>query len=395
MIRALSSLCLVATLLFLGATATAQGKSGKVAILGLEVANTNIDAETTRVATELTRELRNQPKAGKGPYSLAPNSEKELLDEKLMNSCENEEKSCMATIGGNMKADYLIWGKVEKKSQGQQSGYQVRLTLLKVASPNGQAPSHTDFIPATEAKDAAKMAEWGRKFYARLTNAEDTRLVIRANIDRGTILVDGKERGNITSGQGELTDLPPGRYKISVVAEGYQRWESSEAVTVRPGEETLEVNMSKLGGSAPCDPAVSKDCGGTVSASGGGRGFWKAMFVGGLVVAAGGGALTFVSNSAFKDFEEACQKMPPSDSRCDGGKAAEDRTSQLETRANLGWGVVGLGVVVAGVGLYKGFLSGGTEQRPVAARARKSRSGVAVTPVLGPQGAGATLRFDW
>lgn len=395
MIRALSSLCLVATLLLFGSAAMAQGKSGKVAILGLEVANTNIDAETTRVATELTRELRNQPKAGKGPYTLAPNSEKELLDEKLMNSCETEEKSCMAAIGGNMKADYLIWGKVEKKSQGQQSGYQVRLTLLKVASPNGQAPSHTDFIPATEAKDAAKMADWGKKFYARLTNAEETRLVIRANVDSGTILVDGKEHGTITGGQGEITDLAPGRYKISVVAEGFQRWESSEAVTVRAGEETVEVTMTRLGG-APCDPAISKDCGGTISTGGGGRGFWKAMFVGGLVVAAGGGALAFVSNSAFKDFEDACNQMPPTDTDCDNGPKADDRTSQLEMRANIGWGVVGVGVVLAGVGLYKGFLSGGTEQRPVAgARARKARSGFALTPVVSPQSAGATLRFDW
>src|SRR5688500_11789166 len=164
--RALLSLVLLA---LFPTTAIAQPKKEKIAILGLELKGA-IDPDSTKVALDLTTQLRLQPKADKGPFALAQGSEKELLDEKLMNSCETEEKECMAKIGGALGAQHLLWGNLERKSQGKESGYQVRLFLLNVKTLGMQ--SHTDFVPIAEAKDL-RVGNWARKFYKELTNYKD------------------------------------------------------------------------------------------------------------------------------------------------------------------------------------------------------------------------------
>src|SRR4051812_40608240 len=111
MARALSSLCLLVVVLA-GGPAVA-GKE-KIAILGLEVVGTTgtIDAESTRVAQDFTVALRTQPRAGRGMYQWTAGSEKELVDEKIMADCQNEDKTCMGKIGSNLGADVLVYGKV-------------------------------------------------------------------------------------------------------------------------------------------------------------------------------------------------------------------------------------------------------------------------------------------
>src|SRR5688572_12086225 len=81
--------------------ATASAAKPTVAILGLEVIDdgTGMEAKTTQFAKELTEELRKRPKAGTGPYALAPGSDKDLLELKLLSGCESEGKDCMAAIG--------------------------------------------------------------------------------------------------------------------------------------------------------------------------------------------------------------------------------------------------------------------------------------------------------
>src|SRR5688500_2065277 len=182
--RALLSLVLLA---LFPTTAIAQPKKEKIAILGLELKGA-IDPDSTKVALDLTTQLRLQPKADKGPFSLAQGSEKELLDEKLMNSCESEENDCMAKIGKALGAQHLMWGHLERKTQGKESGYQVRLILLNTSTLNVQR--HTDFIPLAESKDA-RVGNWARRFYKALTGYNDGgTIVVKVNADRGTILIE-------------------------------------------------------------------------------------------------------------------------------------------------------------------------------------------------------------
>jgi hypothetical protein len=234
----------------------------KIAILGLEVlGTTTVDSESTRVAQDFTIALRTRPRAGQGPYQWTPGSEKELMDEKLLHACENEDKACMAKIGGDLGADVLMYGKIERKQLGGQAGYQISIKLLDVNRVT-QLPGWTEFIPLSDAS-GTRLQDWARKGYKRLTNEYDggTLLLVVKNegFDRATILIDGEERGNITSGRGEVSSLPEGRYKMSVVASGYRRWDSDEKITIRNGETTTEeVTLVKLAGDAAlCDPTVS------------------------------------------------------------------------------------------------------------------------------------------
>src|SRR6185503_1540068 len=81
----------------------------KVAVLGLEVVTVTgtPDPATVRVAADFTVALRLRPKAGQGPWRFAPGSDKELLDEKLLEDCENEAAACMAKIGAKLGTDLL------------------------------------------------------------------------------------------------------------------------------------------------------------------------------------------------------------------------------------------------------------------------------------------------
>jgi hypothetical protein len=93
------------------------GRSETIAILGLEVvANGPIDEASTRVASQLTDAIRGR--AANGPYAIAPNSNAELIDEKVMHSCDDEREACMRAIGRRFHADHLLFGHVER-SRGE------------------------------------------------------------------------------------------------------------------------------------------------------------------------------------------------------------------------------------------------------------------------------------
>lgn len=151
-------------LLVLGLCSTAWAKP-KIAILGLEVVGT-ADKDSVRIANELTAALRARPRSGQGPYSLAPGSEKALLDEKLLAKCETEAPACMAQIGANVGADFLLYGKIEKKS-GAPAGYQVMLKLLSVAKKS-VTTAWTDAIPLADTT-GAKLGDWATRGYGKLT----------------------------------------------------------------------------------------------------------------------------------------------------------------------------------------------------------------------------------
>ena len=52
---------------------------------------------------------------GSRPYQLAPNADKELIDDKLVKQCDDEKPSCMQGIGKDLNADMLLYGRIEKQ----------------------------------------------------------------------------------------------------------------------------------------------------------------------------------------------------------------------------------------------------------------------------------------
>jgi hypothetical protein len=224
------------------------GRKEKIAILGLEVvssAGRKPDAEDVRVAQDLTVALRLRPKAQQGPYLFTPASEKELVDVKVIGACESEAADCMTKIGKELGTDVLLYGRIERRSQAGSAGYQVSLTLLNIENQAYQR--WTDFIPIGDTQSAAKLGDWARKGYKKLTNDADggTLVVILKNGERGTILIDGEERGIITNNRGEVTGLAEGRYKLAVIAGSLCRWDAPEPITIRNGETVTETVLMK------------------------------------------------------------------------------------------------------------------------------------------------------
>jgi hypothetical protein len=154
MARALS-ICLV--LLCCGGVA--YGDKPRIAVLGLEVAPGPagaIDPGAVLIAKEVTRELRQRVQAPSCPYAMAPNSSKELVDEKLLMSCDSEAPDCMVLIGAGLASDALLYGRVEKRGDS----FRISLKLLDVKRKQIQ--------PAVDDLAGGGVAAGVRRLYSKL-----------------------------------------------------------------------------------------------------------------------------------------------------------------------------------------------------------------------------------
>ena len=190
------SVCVV-WLLCLGGAAWAA--KPKIAILGLEVipgASGTVDPTVTQLARDLTIDLRQRVQSDTSPYVLAANSTKELTDEKLLNSCDNEAAACMAVIGTGLSADFLLYGHIEKRGEL----YRVSVRLLDVKAKTFDTTGED--IPV-----GTSVTTMSRRLYGRLfgesTAAAAGVLIIKARarggdaVDGARVFVDDVARGTI------------------------------------------------------------------------------------------------------------------------------------------------------------------------------------------------------
>ena len=137
------------------------GNKPKVAILGLEhVVNGAGEQDTPAMVSVMRATAKSE-----GPYQLAPNSDKELVDEKMLMNCANEAGPCMAAIGANLGVDALVFGDVETTSEG----YFVQLKLLDVRTKT-ITRTVGRLIPFDET-DVEGLDNWGRRIYLSLVRA--------------------------------------------------------------------------------------------------------------------------------------------------------------------------------------------------------------------------------
>ena len=416
-------------LLFLLCGTAAAGKP-TIAILGLEVIDdgSGIEPKTTQFSKELTEELRKRPKAGTGPYALAPGSDKDLLEMKLLSGCESEGKDCMANIGADLAADRLLYGKVEKRS----NGYQVSLKLLNVGAKTFER-SISDIVPFGEAT-GANLASWGKKLYAKLTGATDQgTLVVKANVDRGTVYLDEQVKGNLSGGTARVAGLSEGKYKLAIEAEGHLRYEAN--VDVGGGGETVhEAELEKnaindgKGGGDGIGPGGSEIITGSVSTDERPGGGYRAMFWTSLVLTAGSATgLTVFGLKVRGDDEEAKEAairawQDDTGMQLDIGDACGDASGRLggsppspdllqnvddkckkgERDAlitNVFIGTTAVAAVATVFFYYKGYIASkqSTESANKTVMKRKKKSGPSLTfqPGVGPTEVTAGLRITF
>lgn len=408
---------LLAALFLIGVTsATALANKPTVAILGLEVVDpSGIDAQSTSVARDLTDGLRARAKAGTGPYQLAIGSEKELIDEKLIHSCD-ESIGCMAEIGKNLGANFLIYGRLEKKPEG----YVVTINLLNVDKKKMEKAKSP--LTITQ-KDATAIAAAARKAYNDLTGTTELgTLVITTNAQRGTVYLDDEVKGSLNSGTITLTGLNEGRYRLAVEADGFQR-STEVVVTIRSGETATQPVTLVEGKKDDLKHEIT----GTTSATK--SNIWKPVFGVALAAGLGVGGFSFYSFLKWRSTKgdvnatdrQSPKSDPISDRDCSGGTFKEPpapmlmdgstgdplTAKQLGTmdkvckyrNYNIKSGIVAgaIGVIVVGTA-YMAFFRGSSETQPppgTTARRVRKKAQFSVTPIVSADGGGATFQLDW
>jgi hypothetical protein len=199
----------------------AEAKPATIAILGLDVKATYLTERDVAIAKQLTTALRARAAASGRPYVLAPGTNKELIDERLINECTTESPKCMAKIGANLGVDVLVWGRIAPA----QDGYQVSLWLLEVG-PARVARSLTDVMRTSMIDRFAKQS------YARISGKGTTgTLVVKVNVEVGSVFIDGDLQAHLVKGLARIA-LPEGRYRLQVESAGYLRFENAATVVV-------------------------------------------------------------------------------------------------------------------------------------------------------------------
>jgi hypothetical protein len=375
-----------------------------IAVLGLEVVDQSgtPTAADTQAAKDLTEGLRARAKAGTGPYQLAPGSDKELIDQKLLNNCDSEAPACMSSIGNQLGAEILMYGRLEKQGKS----YQVTLKVLDVGRKS-VLKSSSDMIPLSEANGPSLQA-WAKRMYGRLTGDNSGGIVVvkLANADRGTILIDGEPKGTITNGSGQVAGLSDGKYRVTVESEGFRRWEKD--VTLAGGSLTVPVELEPGSGADFVGSGFGPGGSGGVDGPEGGSGkrLWKGgVIAGGVLVAAGASWWIYNWRQLEGVIDEQCEngiKRPecpnPTGSSTDFDKDASDKKGDRHRLHTwIGGGMIGVGAVIAGISIWKLTKSSSSSSERQVARGKRVPKDptVIVTPVVSPSGGGATLRIDW
>ncbi|HVV87926.1 MAG TPA: PEGA domain-containing protein [Kofleriaceae bacterium] len=407
------SLVLLITLIAMAIARPAAAKPS-VAVLGLEVTDTGsasggVDAKSTQFAAALTDVLRARAKITSGPFSLAAGSDKDLVEMKLLSGCDNEANDCMSAIGGELVADRLLYGHVEKQAKG----YQVSLKLLNVGTKRTEF-STSDLIPYTETSGRA-LDGWGKTLYAKVTGASTQGgLVVKANVARGSVYLDGVVRGNLSGGVARITGLDAGDYQLRVEADCYLSSESK--ISIEGGKDT----------EAPVDLAKNtlSDCGGTGTGLSGppggggtirgsisssaspGRGY-RVLFWTTAAIAAGAGATWGYAyfGKIGPDEKKWNDAGGPSTDSCDetdfyasnaAGKAACDDGQKWSKRTYVAIPITAAAGAAAMYFFYRGYVSTPSATGQERIVRRKSRgSNVVVAPVVTATDLGGVVHIEF
>lgn len=418
------SLFLLLTILAVTVARPAVAGKPSVAVLGLEVTDTGtaggVDAKSTQFAAQLTEVLRQRAKIASGPFTLAAGSDKDLVEVKLLSGCDDEGNDCMAAIGGELAADRLLFGHVEKQTKG----YQVSLKLLDVPGKKS-IRSTTDLIPYTETAGTS-LDGWGKSLYAKITGASNQgTLIVKANVDRGVVYLDGTAKGNVSGGTARITGLDAGDYKLAVEADCYLR--ADARITIEGGKDTITpIDLEKNtladcggkpgGGGKPTGPTgpggpltvgPGTTTGSVSSAAAPGRGY-RALFWTTAAVTAGAGATWGYAyfgkmRPAEKDWntatEEATDDCKSTETyRTGSNAAAKSACDTGEKWSKVTYAAVPITVAAGAAAMYffyKGYVATPAAHGQERVVRRKAKPDVLVAPVVTAREVGGVVQIEF
>lgn len=108
------------------------------------------------VAKELTEDLRARLTIGAYPFVLAPITDKTLVEEAALRGCSIEESACLTAIAGELGADVLLYGHVDK----QTAGFEVAMKRYSVSEAEVERED-IEMIPPDQASVDA-LQDWAK-----------------------------------------------------------------------------------------------------------------------------------------------------------------------------------------------------------------------------------------
>ena len=353
-----------------------------------------------------------------GQYQLAPGSDKELIDQKLLNNCDNEAPGCMSAIGNQLGADVLMYG---QHPEGRASQYQVTIKVLDVGR-KAMLKTSTDLIPVAEAqrRAAAGLGEEDLRASSPASSSGGTLVVKLSNADRGTILIDGEEKGNITSGTGTVAVSPrastssPSSPKASAAGRRTSRSPRRHGDDSRRAREGRRSDRSTVTGG----PVRSLAPVLVPAPAAGGRHAWlegRSSASAVVAIGGGGGWCSYDNYKKFDDVDDeqcrmvvrprrqhrrrACRRHDDAAETRRGSTSSNDEGDDRTQTSDLGVGdrVASArscrGVrVLQGASVAKKLVDRSTRARGKRVSARPPSSSRRSSS---PDGGGATLRLDW
>jgi len=206
----------------------------KVAVLGLEVIDDGSNGasvkKTTDVAKLVTDQLREQANSKATTLRLAPNSDKDLLELKLLSDCSDENSQCMGQIGRELRANQMVYGKLERR----RTGYWVGLTLFDVAQK--RIVRKTELVIPFRAAQPGAVTPHAEKLFRTIVgmSAGATLSVRVTNSKEGTVYLDGRSRGSLVDGALSIVGVAEGSHTLRVLAKGFRP--RQQQVQVRANE---------------------------------------------------------------------------------------------------------------------------------------------------------------
>lgn len=337
-------------------------------------------------ADALTQALRWRVRQAQGWSLLESPQSFEMLSIAL--KCPSRpDAACLQRIGDQLHADHYVWGTMVKRPAGQ-----VTADLHLWTRGKGDvdvADAYSDNL-----KDASDESLRGvaSRLFAKLTGGvSGGTVVVHAGTGKGTVLVDGVERGALDGGMARV-DVPTGSHTIAVKVPGFDAQQQTATVAMATDQDmtfTLTPSAAPPPETPSSGPSARK------------VGEWSAIVAGGGLMAGGVvmGVKWLIDYLHGKDLQnkvpstttDACQRLGDQNEKdlCDTSKT-------VTTDYTIGWILGGAGAAVLGTGLLLLATDHSTkEEGPGAEQPPQAKPRFEVVPQVGARSASMGLRVTF
>ena len=336
-------------------------------------------------ADALTQALRWRVRQAQGWSLLESPQSFEMLSIAL--KCPaRPDAGCLQKIADQLHADRYMWGTMVKRPAGQ-------VTADLHLWTRGKGDADVAEAYSDNLKDASDESLRGvaSRLFAKLTGGVSGGTVtIHAGTAKGTVLVDGTERGSLDGGVARV-DVPAGSHTITVKVPGFDA-QPQTATVAMASDQDMNFSLTPAGAPAPepsSGPSARK------------VGEWTAIVVGGGLLAAGAvmGIKWIIDYNHGKDLQnQVSQNNKDACATQDTTQAQQlcQTSKTVQTDYTLGWVLGGAGAAVLGTGLLLLVTDHSTkDEGPAAEQPPQAKPRLDVIPQVGATGASVGLRLTF